>query len=100
MNINKELAGMNVSSARGAPMGRRTIKDNPAAKVYVQQVQFVDGDYDAGGAYWGGYPAKPLYCAMSKEGDFMAFVRAESRPFAIAQFAIDYPELTFWMNGR
>jgi hypothetical protein len=44
----------NVSTSRGAPMGRRNIGEYPGpyAKVYDCYV-LMDGAYDKGGAYWG-----------------------------------------------
>lgn len=67
----------NVSSQYGAPMGRRSDKpsDLNGRKVKLQRVRFVDGDYDAGGAYWGG--GTPLFCAWDDE--FTVYLRANSR---------------------
>ena len=65
-----------VSSKFGAPMGRR---EDPVedfeGPVYLQKVTMVDGDYDEGGAYWGGGHT-PLYCAWDNEGH-QIFVRAK-----------------------
>lgn len=44
--------------------------------VYLQRVPMVDGDYDAGGAYWG-KGTTPLYCVWDKEGHVRYF-RAKS----------------------
>lgn len=66
-----------VSGRFGAPMGRQPIFDNPDATVTVFKVNMVDGDYDDGGAYWGGPPNDPLYCAR---GDgFLDFTRAKNQ---------------------
>jgi hypothetical protein len=81
-----------VSSRYGAPMGRPRIADKPDAKVRLFRVRFTDGDYDHGGAYWGG-PAN-LYAAI---GDgFQAFTRAASREAAKAEFREEFPQLRFY----
>jgi hypothetical protein len=71
-----------VSSARGAPMGRASygalkLPSLPHGSIELFKVRFVDGDYDDGGAYWGG--TTTLYCARSDCGEYREFVRAESR---------------------
>lgn len=67
----------NVNSKYGAPMGRKNDKPEEfVGSVYLQQVPMVDGDYDEGGAYWGG-GATPLYCAWDKEGH-AHYLRAKS----------------------
>ena len=56
----------NVSSPRGAPMGRHSDPlESLKGKVRLRRVRFVDGDYDKGGAYWGGGMA--LWCAWNDE---------------------------------
>jgi hypothetical protein len=87
---------INVSSPRGAPMGRHSVdlavlqERAWGRKVRLQRVPFVDGDYDPGGAYWGGYPSPPLYCAW--DGDDALYLRARSREDAKAQL----PGLRFY----
>ena len=72
---------MDVSSPYGAPMGRSYDKlDDFAGKAHLQRVPFVDGDYDQGGAYWGG-GGTPLFCAWDDEGH-SHYVRAISRDVA------------------
>ena len=70
----------NVSSKYGAPMGRHS--DNPAnfdgIKVHLCRIPMVDGDYDAGGAYWGG-SNPPMWCAWSDEEDLVFYTRAKNR---------------------
>ncbi len=81
-----------VSSKYGAPMGRETIVDDPEATVTLFRVRMVDGDYDAGGAYWGGGPdVEPLYGAIG-EG-FQFFFRASSLSEAKTVLQDDYPNL-------
>lgn len=72
-----------VKSTHGAPMGRASfgIPENCEPRsVSLFRVRFVDGDYDDGGAYWGGgRDAGPLYCARDDSGDYRQFTRAPSR---------------------
>ena len=72
---------IDVSSDRGAPMGRQ---DDPIAggtKVRLQRVPFEDDCYDKGGAYWG-MPAN-LYCAWDEDGNAV-YLRAPNRDAAKA----------------
>ena len=93
MNGNKLLS--KVDCSRGAPMGRRSIKDNLKAKVRLFRVILVDGDYDIGGAYWGGGTGtRSLYGAIG-EG-FETFLRANNRQEAKEKLLVDYPELKFY----
>ena len=60
----------------GAPMGRTsTPLRELVGKVQLRQVKMYDGDYDKGGAYWGG--GTPLFCAWDEEGNAHYF-RASS----------------------
>ena len=69
----------NVSSSRGAPMGRHDELPDGPAKLHLERVRMVDGDYDPGGAYWGGgYSTPPLYVAWDENGT-QIFVRARDR---------------------
>ena len=61
----------------GAPMGRLDYIEAPTSKLSLFMVKFVDGDYDDGGAYWGG--GHKLYCARDDEKNFRVFVRAHTR---------------------
>lgn len=72
-NINKILAlpCNNASSRYGAQMGRRNQTQGKPERLHLQRVRFVDGDYDSGGAYWGG-GGLPLYCAFSPENTINA----------------------------
>ncbi len=83
-----------VSSKFGAPMGRITVEENPRATVTLFRVRMVDGDYDAGGAYWGG--GTPLYAAI---GDgFQYFVRAKGLEEAKQAIQDTYPDLTIQLT--
>ena len=80
-NINAILAlpENNASSSRGAQMGRRNIVGDTPTKLHLQAVDFIDGDYDAGGAYWGYNGVTRLWCAFSKDGTTRVFTRALKR---------------------
>lgn len=78
-----------VSAKHGAPMGRRHAKElSEEGKIRLFRVRLVDGDYDDGGAYWGGPPSPPLYCARDEDGNEQ-FVRARSRTAAAKELEID-----------
>ena len=64
-----------VDAKYGAPMGRRESPiEDFTGPVYLQKVPLIDGDYDEGGAYWGG--GSPLYCAWDGVGNAI-YVRAK-----------------------
>lgn len=74
----------NVSSKYGAPMGRRSDPiESLEGPVYLCRVPFVDGDYDKGGAYWGG-GGQPLFCAWDENGSAVYF-RAPNRAAAASK---------------
>ena len=83
MDINKILRSESVSCGRGAPMGRASFwpkDDTIDSPLYVQRIKFVDYDYDAGGAYWGGGSA--LYCVFDKHSTVRLYYRARDRAAA------------------
>lgn len=64
----------NVSSPRGAPMGRPNVGKPPTdQKIYDSHVPFEDGCYDTGGAYWGS-PAN-LRVKYTKDLSYIEFYR-------------------------
>ena len=83
---------VNVSSKYGAPMGRPSdpLESFQGARVQLRAVTMVDGDYDAGGAYWGGGRGTPgVWCAWGKDANgesITAYVRAKTRKAAKVQF--------------
>ena len=86
MDINAKLKADNATTRRGAQLGRRDWgliehRERPM-KMHLQRVKFVDGDYDLGGAYWGGHPSEPLFCAWAEAVDARVFVRAKDRSHA------------------
>lgn len=91
------------TSKYGAQMGRsRILNAKQPCRLYLQRIVFQDGDYDSGGAYWGGPPSDPLYCAFAGNDDdeivVMLFVRAKSREEAKQLVLDDLPEegYSFW----
>lgn len=86
MDINAKLRASPAYSSRGADMGRRDWglieHRNRPMMMHLQRVSFVDGDYDLGGAYWGGCPSEPLFCAWCETVDARVFVRAKDRTLA------------------
>jgi hypothetical protein len=75
-----------VSSQRGAPMGRPSFGTPFGKTVSLFRVKLIDGDYDDGGAYWGGFPSEPLYCARGD--DYQDFVRAKTRKEAARKLGL------------
>lgn len=91
-NINQILRANSVSSARGAPMGAANYLDDPEQRLYVQRIEFVDGDYAPDGTYWGGGSRSgPLWCAFSADGANRIYVRATTRGQAVAAVLADWP---------
>ena len=92
----------NVSSARGAPMGRRdTILDPKAPiKFRLYQMPMVDYCYDTGGAYWGAGSAKTgwMFHAYGDgpSGANEIFMRAFDREDAKEQVRAVFPNATFY----
>jgi hypothetical protein len=62
-----------------------------AIKLVVHHIPFVDGDYDAGGAYWGA--GEPLWRAVEVEGDVEFFLRAKDRWEALEAVRAEYPNV-------
>lgn len=65
-------------------MGRRHVIPpdiQTLGKVQLQRLRWVDGDYDAGGAYWGNSSGTSIYVAFGQTATEQAecFVRASSR---------------------
>jgi len=85
----------------GAFMGRpNSLPDNRNAKarLQLQRLRFVDGDYDVGGAYWGGGSCTYIYCAFGdiEEVNARVFVRAVSRAEAKQLVRYKLPNVTFY----
>jgi hypothetical protein len=96
----------NAASRSGAAMGRADTH-NPESQALAQaspvafvlvRLAWVDGDYDAGGAYWGHVKGEHIYRAYSPYGieDVIdLYRRAKSFQDAEAQVRKDYPKATF-----
>lgn len=90
---------LNVSSKFGAPMGRQDSPGDtsqPLAFTLIQ-LQWEDGDYDTGGAYWGGGDGQHIFHALAEQNDdsIELFRRAGSFSEAEKQILADYPLATF-----
>ena len=100
MDINAKLKASNASSVRGADMGRRDwgLSEHRWCPMvmYLQRVRFVDGDYDLGGAYWGGPPSLPLFCAWAEDDEARVFVRAKDRGAAKLEVKRYFPNAKFF----
>ena len=87
INLILALPENNAASRFGAEMGRRDRIEGTSSSLkeplYLQSVQFLNGDYDSRGAYWGGL--NPLWCAFSADGTTRIFVRAKDRREAKAE---------------
>jgi hypothetical protein len=67
-----------------------------SGKVHLRYVPFVDGDYDQGGAYWGGGRyTLPLFCAWDEDGHVVYF-RSDSRETAKNRISSQNPTITFY----
>jgi len=91
----------NVSSPYGAPMGRRDVPATDLSlphKMHMERLEFQDGDYDKGGAYWGYTPGTSIYWAYGEydQIQFEEFVRASSRTEAKALVREKYPRAKFY----
>ena len=100
MDINAKLKAAPAYSARGADMGRMNWglaehRERPMM-MYLQRVRFIDGDYDLGGAYWGGPPSLPLFCAWAEDDEARVFVRAKDRTAAKLKVKDYFPNAKFF----
>lgn len=81
----RKVTDVSVSARYGAPMGRATrpFPEGFDRKVYVHKIEMVDGDYDRGGAYWGG--SSPLYAAQDFAGEHFETYRVKSAADLVAR---------------
>ena len=84
-----------VNSQYGAPMGRCDEDDTGGepTRAGLLALDWVDGDYDPGGAYWGHTRGERIYWLRDAEGKLSAFIRGASRTAAIEQAQLDYPHV-------
>lgn len=89
----------NAASAYGAEMGRRNrITDRDFPVVFeIQHLEWVDGGYDQGGAYWGRTKGDYIYRAEGESADAVEemFVRAHSASEAKAAVLAEFPNASF-----
>lgn len=74
-----------VSGKYGAPMGRAASlpeDTNSFLSLRLKKLKWVDGDYDSGGAYWGGGLGDFIFCAYNLHEGVEVFVRAKSHKHA------------------
>lgn len=67
-------------------------------KLQMVQLRWVDGDYDEGGAYWGGGSGDHVYYAKGDASDVVVevYVRAKSRKQAKAEVRELLPNARFY----
>lgn len=84
-----------VSSKYGAPMGRRThTTTNGDQRFYLVKLP-LGGDYDAGGAYWGGGGQK-MWRYVSEDHEAEGFLRSDTRDIAKGMIKDLYPQARFF----
>jgi hypothetical protein len=91
----------NACNQYGASLGRRnSIPDdiNTASKLYLEKLEWVDGDYDRGGCYWGNIGKDNVYRATGEtETEVIEiFVRASDRDGAKQQVREVFKEAKFF----
>lgn len=66
-------------------------------KFNLVKIPFVGGDYDRGGAYWGGgRDVAPLYGYVDREEGVYGYLRAWDREEAKREIRSDYPNARFY----
>lgn len=101
-----------VNCSRGAPMGRRNIRDIQDPEMFNGTVRLAHlpmtcyGDYDSGGAYWGcgnretGWMYRAYFFAYNEEAEaddhLDLYIRAVSREAAKAQVLEEFPNARFY----
>lgn len=86
--------------ATGSQMGRRNElpeDTNEPVKLRMERLQFVDGDYDKWGAYWGANGCNHVYCAWGdgEKTQVRVFVRSITRDEAKILIREILPNATF-----
>lgn len=83
----------------GAQMGRRNRTDQYESEpLRLYRLQWVDGDYDEGGAYWGNSGGTSIYRAVDKTGATEIFARASNREEAKELVREELPNAIFLRN--
>ncbi len=90
-----------VGSKHGAPMGRTNTIATPdeAMTFHIYPLEWIDGDYDSGGAYWGGGDdTKHVWRAIATSAEGEAnemFARASTREEMQAHVKAKFPQASF-----
>jgi len=99
-NINQILKRSPVKCTWGAPLGQSDF-NNSRSPLYLQRINFQDGDYAADGTYWGS-GSSALWCAFNGEdADYAAaqgtriYVRASTRAGAKLEVCKQFRNVTF-----
>lgn len=99
-NINKILRKDPRYTKYGAPLGDSNFH-LATSPLYLQRINFVDGDYAADGTYWGNN-GTPLWCAFNGDDEEYAaghgtriYVRAKTREEAKTVVLRQYPHTKF-----
>lgn len=84
----------------GSQMGRRNFLPqdlNTPIKLEVQRLKWVDGDYDEGGAYWGGGNGDTIFFFHGEDSEeqIELYVRAKSMKQATEKMKEILPNATF-----
>lgn len=91
MNHNQWLQANSASSPRGAPMGCGDDTLDPTVPVHIEKLDWVDGDYDRSGVYWGNGGGGTHIFAIWQDVDserLAAYFRGKTRSQAVA-YAVD-----------
>jgi len=100
--MSQKLKLENVSSRYGAPMGRPNVLPaniNERVKLHLEKMDMVDGDYDKGGAYWGGGSVEKMYVAwrgITTDFAVRVYVRGITRDDAKSNVLSELPNAVFY----
>ena len=95
LNINAILRAQPRNARYGAPMGSTDMLDD-SPDLYLQRVNFIDGDYGPDGTYWGDN-GTPVWCAFNApiaQGT-RVYVRAKTRNDAKIAVLAKMPNVNF-----
>lgn len=82
----------------GAPMGRPSSQgSDETIKFRLERMRLVSGDYDTGGAYWGG-GGDPMWYAKGEDSEKVHefFTRAKNRDEAKENLLERFPNAKFY----
>ena len=100
-NINKILKENPRSCKYGAPLGDCDVVKLDGRPLYVQRVNFVDGDYGPDGTYWGNRLIDGIFCGFNlipgtNKTDNRIYVRATDRDDAKVKILEKYSTAKFF----